>query len=384
MRAYARGASRLPPSPRRQAGVSGSAQSAGAVAVASSACPAAFGSAVPPPASWAATSSAAVPATRGVAKLLPVREARPPPGAAPSMSCPGARSPWVRKAPPQLLMSSGEPSAAAAPTARTEGTAAGTWRVSAPSLPTAETTRTPWSSQSRRARSRRASAWPASVRSPPLMLMTWAPSSTARSMARARSIWGTRPFPPSGKTGRSRPRQCGAIPVTGVPGMPNRRLATWVPCSDIGPEPAGSCTSVTRRVRSAPAKQGWDRSTGPSSRATHTRGSPYGSSGRGRSSPRTARGFISDLPSVPEGTACGKASRSDPGVSMSAVRHPDCASGVPRAFPGRCRSVRGAVWPPVSPGGTARRTALRIPARPVGAAPGTRMAGAVTCGCADA
>lgn len=183
----------------------------------------------------------------------------------------------------------GSPSGPAAPTASTEGTAAGTCRQSHPSLPTAATTRTPLSSHSRRARSSMASTWTFWLGSPPLMLMMWAPSWTARSTARARSSCGTRPCAPSRNTGSSSPRQRGTSPATGLSGWPKSRLATWVPCCDIGPGPAGCPTSVSSRVRSAPAKQGWVRSTGPSRTATHTESSPRSESCGGCKACRTDR-----------------------------------------------------------------------------------------------
>lgn len=67
-----------------------------------------------------------MPETIGVAKLVALFLAVPPPGTAPRMSVPGASTPCVRYGRPQLLMSIGAPFASIAPTESTELAAAGT------------------------------------------------------------------------------------------------------------------------------------------------------------------------------------------------------------------------------------------------------------------
>jgi len=109
------------------------------------------------------------------------------------------------------------------------------------------------------------------------MLMTWAPLSTARSIARARSSWEqdtTFPAGPSPKTGRKRPRQPGAMPVTELPGWPNITLATCVPCAEARPLNWPLTGQFDTCSTNDPRKHGWDKSTGPSMIATHTFGLP--------------------------------------------------------------------------------------------------------------
>src|SRR5437016_5552306 len=115
---------------------------------------------------------AAIPATIGAAKLLPVSHVVAAAGAAPKIRSPGASTPFDLYASPQLLVLSGLPLASSAPTASTVGIAAGTCRHSQPSFPAAETTSTLLFSHNSSAWVRTPSASLVGDRCPPLTLMT--------------------------------------------------------------------------------------------------------------------------------------------------------------------------------------------------------------------
>ena len=122
-------------------------------------------------------------------------------------------------------------------------------------------------------RARRSSASPVGAFCPPLTLLTCAPASTAGSRARARSRCERCPSS-SAKLPTISPRRPGASPGTGPSGRPKSTLARWVPCRLIPPLVARPRARAASGIRSAPATQGSSRSTGPSSTATQTRGSP--------------------------------------------------------------------------------------------------------------